>query len=139
MKVYLAGPINGCTDEQAQHWRARARAWLEQHGIQVLDPMRRDYRGVELEQYNPGAIVSGDLSDIASADAMLVNCERPSWGTSMEVRVAFSEMGKIVVGFLSEPWKASPWLVQHTHLIATTPELAVAELARVLTSSSSRQ
>ena len=28
LKVYLAGPINGCTDEECKAWRAQARGMI---------------------------------------------------------------------------------------------------------------
>lgn len=127
--VYLAGPINGCNDEQANAWRARARAWLEQHGIGVIDPMRRDYRGREGD--NARQIVEGDIADIQACDAVLVNCDRPSWGTAMEVRAAHAEFHKPVVGFMSDPRAASPWLQQHTEAVECSVERAVATLALI--------
>lgn len=126
--VYLAGPINGCSDEQANMWRGRARAWLEQYGVDVLDPMRRDYRGVDLDSDNPRLIVESDLADIQACDAVLVNCDRSSWGTAMEVRAAYTEFHKPVVGFMVDPRTASPWLQQHTNAIECTVERAVSSL-----------
>lgn len=43
MKVYLCGPINGCTDDQCKNWREAAKQVLSD----TVDPMRRDYRGRE--------------------------------------------------------------------------------------------
>lgn len=47
MKVYLAGPINGCTDAEAKNWREE----LKTHFPNAIDPMKRDYRGVERMAY----------------------------------------------------------------------------------------
>lgn len=106
--VYLCGPINGCTDEQANGWRDRAKAALT--GYDILDPMRRDYRGREAG--NEGNIVRDDLKDIRAADIILANVERPSWGTAMEIYAAGSLGRALIYGFGvgSHP---SPWLVAH--------------------------
>jgi len=40
VKVYLCGPINGRTDDDAKNWREYAKTRLPD----TLDPMARDYR-----------------------------------------------------------------------------------------------
>ena len=47
MKVYLCGPIAGCTDEECMDWRENAKTILHNANISTLDPMRRDYRGTK--------------------------------------------------------------------------------------------
>lgn len=107
-KVYLAGGIAGLTDEEAKGWRDEAARRL--HDLyDVLDPMVRDYRGIEDD--NVEAIISGDLADIAAADVLLVRAERPSWGTAMELVYA-KQLGKKIVAFGAGP-RPSPWLVHH--------------------------
>jgi len=44
MKIYLAGGINGLSDQECREWREKAKGLLPGHAI--LDPMDRDYRGV---------------------------------------------------------------------------------------------
>ena len=82
MKVYLCGGINGLSDAACKDWREHAKSRLPD----TLDPMRRDYRGVEAMHVDD--IVQGDLDDIYESAAVLANCVRPSWGTAMEIRVA---------------------------------------------------
>lgn len=53
MIIYLAGPINGCTDAQANDWRTEAKRIAAERGHTCLDPMARDYRGRESEAANP--------------------------------------------------------------------------------------
>jgi len=118
--VYLAGPINGCTDEECMVWRARARQLLEGQ-FDIYDPMDRDFRGRESLEANE--IVSTDLLAIAVCDFLLVNASRPSWGTAMEVMRAW-ESGKRVVAF-SDAESPSPWLTVHTHAIVKSLEAAV--------------
>jgi nucleoside 2-deoxyribosyltransferase len=122
LTVYLAGPINGCTDEEATGWRTEATARLS-GAWSVLDPMTRDYRGHEAESVD--AIVVGDLRDIAAADALLVNATRPSWGTAMELVYAHQQ-GKRIVAFGAA--RPSPWLLYHATTVVATLDDALAEL-----------
>lgn len=103
MRVYLAGPINGCTDEEAKGWRELVKASLPH--LQFLDPMDRDYRGKEEE--HASLIVEQDLAGIEASDVVLVNAIRPTWGTAMETWQA-GLWGKRVVVIAAEP--VSPWL-----------------------------
>lgn len=110
MKVYLCGPINGCTDAEAKDWREYAKTKLPD----TLDPMRRDYRGREAESVNE--IVELDKIDVTNCDVLLVNYDKPSVGTSMEVIYAF-ERGKLVVVVARPDASISPWLRYHSHKI----------------------
>lgn len=118
MKLYLAGPINGCTDAEANDWRSA----VKKLHPDCLDPMARDYRGKEAE--NVGAIVEGDKADIDSCDAVLVYFERPSVGTSMEVLYAWERKKPVaLVDKSNKP--ISPWLSYHSAYVSTTIEDAV--------------
>jgi nucleoside 2-deoxyribosyltransferase len=110
MKIYLAGPINGCTDEQANGWRSRVKALH----ADCLDPMSRDYRGKESDSV--AEIVEGDKSDIDQCDAVLVYFERPSVGTSMEVLYAWERKKPVIVIDHSDK-PISPWLKYHSNYI----------------------
>lgn len=118
MKVYLAGPINGCDDSQAHGWRDAVRADPLAKLAEIIDPMTRDYRGAEAA--NVEAIVAGDLTDIDSCDVLLANCWTPSYGTAMEIFYAHQK-GKVVV-IVSE--SRSPWLVHHCDFITDSLESA---------------
>lgn len=115
MTIYLCGGINGLSDHECRTWREVARARLEYHQHQTLDPMRRDYRGKEDESVD--AIVAGDLEDIANCDALLVNATRPSWGTAMEIVYAH-QRGKRIVAAVGEG-PVSPWLRYHCEVVPT--------------------
>lgn len=109
--LYLCGPINGCTDEECTNWREYVKGvWL----MDTIDPMRRDYRGREVESVNE--IVELDKIDVMNADVVLVNYDKPSVGTSMEVLYAW-ERGKLVVVVAKEGASISPWLRYHSHRI----------------------
>jgi nucleoside 2-deoxyribosyltransferase len=110
IKVYLCGPINGCTDEECKDWRELVKTkWPD-----TIDPMRRDYRGKEDESVKQ--IVELDKIDIMNCVVVLVNYDKPSVGTSMEILYAF-ERGKFVVIVADHGTRISPWLRYHSHAI----------------------
>lgn len=106
--VYLAGSINGQDDSECRAWRESAKAALSGH-YRCLDPMRRDYRGREHDHARK--IVEGDIYDINAADIVLAKCDAPSWGTAMEIRIAFDAHKSILV--VADRATASPWLRYH--------------------------
>lgn len=109
--IYLCGPINGRADTECKDWREFIKgAWPGQ----CIDPMRRDYRGREAEAVRE--IVELDKVDVARADALLVNYDRPSIGTSMEILFAW-QLGKPIVLVAAPGANLSPWLRYHVHHI----------------------
>lgn len=125
MKVYLAGPINKCADAQCKGWREEFKGLVK--GIvdlQILDPMRRDYRGKEDKLVDQ--IVEGDKDDITESDTVVANVNKPSFGTAMEIIFAW-ENGKNII-LITEDDKPSPWLVYHSDKIVKTLAEAVALL-----------
>lgn len=121
-KIYLCGPILGRTDEDCIDWRARATTLLEP--LDTLNPIRRDYRGKENNPEIIHKIVEDDEDDIRNSAALLVMYDKPSIGTSMEIRMAFKEV-KIpvfVVDISGQP--RSPWLVYHSTIFFTDLESA---------------
>jgi nucleoside 2-deoxyribosyltransferase len=120
-KVYLAGGINGCTDDEAVNWRE----WVKERlgAENCIDPMRRDYRG--REDQCADEIVEGDKADIRESRAVLANCWRVSWGTAMEILFAF-ERGIPVIAVVPADAVVSPWLRYHTLSVVSTLEEALA-------------
>lgn len=117
--IYLCGPINGCTDEECNDWRDLVKSkWSGK----TIDPMRRDYRGKELENINQ--IVELDKIDVMNSDVILVSYDKPSVGTSMEILYAF-ERGKLVVVVAPPHLTLSPWLIYHSHTVKPTFESAL--------------
>lgn len=110
--IYLGGPINGCSDSEANDWRTEAKALLEERGYGWIDPMDRDYRGREMEPGIAAEIVENDKGDIDCAAALLMNCPKPSVGTSMEILYGYSK-GLPVVAVLPNDSEPSPWIVYH--------------------------
>lgn len=115
--VYLCGGINGLSDADAKDWREEAKAAL-QTMFNILDPMRRDFRGQE--EQNASAIVNSDKFDIKRSQIILVNAVRPSWGTAMELAYARADIHyKLIVAF-NVPAKPSPWLAYHCDRMCPT-------------------
>jgi nucleoside 2-deoxyribosyltransferase len=118
--LYLAGPINGCSDTEANDWRTIAKEKLA-GDYRFLDPMRRDYRGREMEAGIAREICDGDIEDIQESDVILAMCPKPSVGTSMEIFFAFHNLGKPVVvvcdGVLS-PWLKNFSTAQYANLLS---------------------
>lgn len=113
MRVYLAGPIFGCNDSEAKDWRQ----WIKDNawdGLEVFDPMVRDYRGVE--DANVREIVELDKQDIDGVQALIVNFPKPSAGTCMEILYAW-ERGKTIITVVPRQDKISPWVRYHSHHI----------------------
>lgn len=124
-RLYLCGPINGRSDDDCTGWREQVKAlWPGE----CVDPMRRDYRGRELEPGIAAEIVAGDIEDIDGCDALLVYFDRPSVGTSMEVFYAHREGKRIVVIDKSDK-PLSPWLSYHSHDVVKNISSAISLLS----------
>lgn len=126
--IYLAGPIDGCNDDEAFGWRREVANGVGEH--LVLDPMRRDYRGRE---YLWEEIVALDLDDIRACTVLLALCSWPTtrewWGTAMELVYA-KGYGKPVVAVVNG--RLHPWVAAHATVIVDNLEDAIAEaLARL--------
>lgn len=111
--VYLCGPIAFCDDDECKSWRD---TFKELHGeeFNALDPLRRDYRGVE--HINVEQLVQDDLTDIANSDVILVAYTRPSTGTAMEMVYAHL-MGIPIIVVAKDPSILSPWTVRHASAV----------------------
>lgn len=124
--TYLCGPINGCTDDEATNWRELAKQALGAENC--IDPMRRDYRGIE--NANVAKIVNGDLDDIDTCDIVLANCWHASWGTAMEIHYAY-ECCKMVIAVVPPGTSVSPWLTYHASLITDSLTDALGQIQRM--------
>jgi len=108
--VYLSGPIMDEHEGAAREWRETAKRLLGEN-FQLLDPMRRKFVDRQVDSANE--IVEFDLQDVRDADLLLVNYNRPSIGTSMEVFFAAHDQGKFVVAFSPLEFKdCSPWMAK---------------------------
>jgi len=128
IKVYLCGPISGKTNSECNEWRDTARQLLA-NDFEIVDPMARDFRGIEGAFINE--IVMGDLADIDACECLLVCANASSWGTAMEVRHAFTQC-KTIIAFTNaeNSRQLSPWLRFHCNLIFGSLALACAGVKR---------
>ncbi len=105
MRIYLAGPITGCTYSAADEWRTRFIA--EHYYWSCASPMRGKelFAPINLAEPLPStfddesAAVARDLWDIRRADVVLINLhgsERVSIGTMCELGYAHAQ-GKLIV------------------------------------------
>lgn len=122
-KVYLCGPIMDEIEGHAREWRQLAAARLDAD-FTILDPMRRNFKDREVDSANE--IVEFDLQDVRDADIVLVNYNKASIGTAMEVFYASHELGKFVVAFSPFKFKDSnPWMVRFCTKILPSLERAI--------------
>ena len=109
-KIYLSGPIMDEHSGTAREWRETAKALLGD-GFKTLDPMRRKFVDRQVDSANE--IVEFDLQDVRDADIILVNYNKASIGTSMEVFYAAHNLGKFVVAFSPFEYRdCSPWMAR---------------------------
>lgn len=127
--IYLCGPINGCSDDEANGWRGEVKGWAQRNFLRTLDPMRRDYRNSEHLDYRE--IVELDKRDVLASDVVLVRYERPSVGTSMEVLFAWENRIPVVLWCVGDP-AVSPWLLYHSTAIGFSWVDCVIVIRRIL-------
>ena len=121
--IYLSGPIMDESLGAAREWRSEA-ARLFNGQYKLLDPMRRKFVDRQVDSANE--IVEFDLQDVRDADIILVNYNKPSIGTSMEVFYASHNLGKFVVAFSPFEYKdCSPWMARFCTKIVPDLETAV--------------
>ena len=109
-KIYLSGPIMDESAGTARQWRDVAKTALAGKFV-LLDPMRRKFVDRQVDSANE--IVEFDLQDVRDADIILVNYNKPSIGTSMEIFYASHDLGKFVVAFSPFEYKdCSPWMAK---------------------------
>lgn len=121
--IYLSGPIMDEYSGIARQWRDVAKEALSEQ-FRMLDPMRRKFVDRQVDSANE--IVEFDLQDVRDADIILVNYNKPSIGTSMEVFYAAHDLGKFVVAFSPFEYKdCSPWMARYCTKILPDLEQAV--------------
>ncbi len=122
MTIYLSGPIMDEHEGVAREWRTAAKQLLGKD-FRILDPMRRKFVDRQVDSANE--IVEFDLQDVRDADIVLVNYNKPSIGTSMEVFYAAFNQGKFVISFSPFTFAdCSPWMVRFSTKILPALEAA---------------
>ena len=122
-KIYLCGPIMDEVEGQARFWRDTATQELKGDFV-LLDPMRRNFKDREVDSANE--IVDFDLQDVRDADILLVNYNKPSIGTAMEVFYAGHDLGRFVIAFSPFAFQeCNPWMVKFCTKILPSLEAAI--------------
>jgi nucleoside 2-deoxyribosyltransferase len=115
LKVYLAGPIAGLTDNQARGWREDVTEKLSQHGIKGVSPLRCEPPAADkfddvnkLNKAFCSEILAKNTFDVRNTDLTLACLPKPaegqrySFGTMWEVG-ATRILGKPVVIVTDDP------------------------------------
>ena len=112
-QVYLAGPMEDCTEDHMTGWRQLTANALKLSDINSLDPTRRvsfhDQLGENLQDLTKTMntckrIFKQDLQDIAESKVVLADVRRSSGrgtGTSMELMFAHTK-NKIIILWADE-------------------------------------
>lgn len=96
-RIYLAGPITGCNDEQKKVWRDRIRrSWSPD--FEFYCPVQRleelSGKGVPITPYQ---VVNLDMRAIGDSDAVIANMWKESIGTAIGVALAAFNGKPVVV------------------------------------------
>lgn len=97
--VYLAGPITGCTDYEANDWRGMVAADLSAYDIIGISPLRCEPLRGERYQLNyadpkfgtPQAIGSKNVFDVQRCDMVLAYLPKPEEGR----RQSYGTLGEV--------------------------------------------
>lgn len=107
--IYLAGPMEHVSINEATGWRDLATRTLLQAGCRVLDPCRRIHN---FDQKNMKRIFELDMRDIQECDIIIANLDNPKLakhGTAMEVFYMSYVLKKPVVAFKADPSVIHPF------------------------------
>ena len=116
--VYLAGPIDGCTEAEARDWRQDAKKLLV--SCQCLDPMDRYFTLAEAHARGR-EIVGLDKRDISLSDFVLANVWKKGFGTPMEMVFAHVEEEiPVVVVWPTAMGPINPWVYEHCLVVLPT-------------------
>jgi len=126
-KVYLAGPIKGCTDAEIFRWRKTAAAVLD---APTLDPAAARNFAHKQSEDPLNEIVNPDKRDIDASAIVLANCWQVSVGTSQEILYAWERGKYVVVVIPEEEQPASAWIIAHAHVVFTDLLAAIDHINR---------
>lgn len=93
--VYLAGPIEGCSDDEILLWRKAAKNSFE-YGIKSISPVR-------IDSLRSSAIITQNFYDVGECDVILaylpkcISDRRCSYGTICEIAWAHAKQKPVVI------------------------------------------
>lgn len=129
-RVYLAGPMLDCSDEESSDWREEAKSKIE--GV-CIDPCDRFF---EVEPDAENDVVKPDMEDIRSVDIVLANCWKYSPGTSMEVFYA-ANIRKVVISIIPKGIVISHWIKTFSTVIVSTLEEGIERVNKYINNGKS--
>ena len=101
--LYLAGPIEGCSDDEIHDWRTLVTDKLHRN-IRAITPYRGEDKVDEKYSFETAKrIMTKNYMDVQSCDMVLaympkqINNRRPSYGTTFEVAWAYSLQKPILI------------------------------------------
>ena len=121
-KIYLCGAIFNVSSKKANKWRQEAMKKLP--NFECLNPLDKKYGECSAKD-----IVNFDKLGITNADIVLVNASAPSWGTAMEILLAY-QLHKIIVVFTKDK-KISPWVLFHSSIITESLDDAITHIYNI--------
>ena len=127
VKVYLSGPMDGCTDEEKKAWRNQVKEIFPGS----IDPCRHNYENPDYLGKLHHEIVELDKRDIRNCDVLLVRYLRPSAGTCMEILYAWM-LGKPVVIWCDKDTILSPWVSYHSTSIVHSFDAMIQKIMEVM-------
>lgn len=116
MKLYLAGPIFGCSVKECKRWRSYLTEQLSKINIKTKDPTRNILNlQRQLEQGiidDIEDIVEQDKADINICDGIIAYMPFVSIGTCMEIMYAYINNKEIYI-IAGQQIAESPWIIYH--------------------------
>lgn len=97
--IYVAGPMEGLTEEQMTGWRREFKHKLYGYGLTILDPTRRQPYHQEDSIDRARFVFKKDLKDIDESDLVFFDIRYGAGrgtGTSMEAMYAWMKMKPMI-------------------------------------------
>lgn len=153
MKVYLAGPITGCSYKGATTWREAATRYLARYGLTAFSPMRnKEYLGGEEEialSYNlpehfmsqPKHLFNRDKNDVLTSNALLINlygAERISIGTMFELAWAHILNIPTVVVMELDNLHVHPFVTESASFVVPNLDMGCEVIIKLLTNGETK-
>jgi len=138
--VYLAGPILGQTETSARHWRRQCTLVLDENHIRAIDPLRCESSngGVfGLKGLHGKHVHSKNVYDVRTCDLVLAYFPQQaygkvSWGTLIEVGMAYAAAKPIILVAEAEQAKVHPVLIHSASFVVNILEEGIDECIKLL-------
>lgn len=108
MRIYLAGPMQFCTQEEIKGWREKVKATLDSR-FEYYDPSEFE------EGSDPTKTVELDKEYLSKCDIILVNLFKLGVGSVMEILLGWMLGKKVLI--VTKEYKDNCWLKAHSSFI----------------------